>query len=96
MTENDVKADIKKYLDMNGYFHYPNVQNFTRNNRGMNGVSDRTAIKGGLVIWIEIKKPGGKIRPSQKVFMERILDAGGYCCCVDSVEQLHNYIRGIR
>ena len=50
----------------------------------------------GRFIAIEIKKPGGRIRPEQVLFVELINSMGGYAEIVDSVIGAENAIKKAR
>jgi len=69
ITEDDIKEQVKDYLDLRRYFHFHNIA-------GINsypGLVDRIAVKNGKVYFIECKKPiGGKQSDDQIKFQENI------------------------
>lgn len=90
IKESDVRAGIKKYLALTGWLCYSNLQGL-----GCKvGLSDLTILKKGVVVWVELKRPGGKQSPAQLKFETEIRRAGGNYVCVHSVEELQNYIKG--
>jgi hypothetical protein len=56
----------------------------------MSGVSDIIVIRNGIFIAIEVKRKGGKQRPSQKKFQREIERAGGKYFVVESVTDVIN------
>lgn len=92
--ESKVKKDIKQYLDLNHWFHFPVIQNFKKA-QGMRGISDRIACKRGIVLFIEIKSKGGDLSPSQRFFKHNIIVSHCHYIDVDCVEDLIKYIEAI-
>jgi hypothetical protein len=90
ISENDIKTDCKEWLDFNGWFHFPIIQNF-KIAKGMSGLPDRIAIKNGIVLFIEIKKPGGKWSAKQQEFAESVRQHGGHYIVVESWLELSEY-----
>ena len=87
-SENDVKDDIKDYLNKIGAYHFHVMQG----KWSKKGVSDRIAVFRGKTFFIEIKRPGGKQSQDQIDFQEDVESGGGLYVCADSVEVLHSYI----
>lgn len=56
----------------------------------MNGVADILGIlrKDGRLFACEVKKPGGKLRPEQAVFLKEVNECGGIGIMVKSVDEL--------
>jgi len=50
--------------------------------------------KFGVFGAIEVKRPGGKLRADQAVFLETVRQADGVGICVESVKQLEDELRG--
>lgn len=71
--ENLVKKEIKDYLDIKGWFHFPILQGLG----AWKGIVDRIAIKDGVVLFVEIKAPGGLLSQNQKEFRKKIESNGG-------------------
>ena len=85
ITEKDIKNQVKDYLSLKGYFHFPIVQGFG----AYKGISDRIAIKDGRVLFIECKRPvGGIHRKPQKEFKADIERAGGEYILAECLEDL--------
>ena len=87
--ENIVKAQIKDWLTIHKWFHFPILQGMG----AYKGIADRYAIKNGVAIWIEIKAPKGKLSENQEVFRDNILAQDGHYIMVNSIEQLETYIK---
>jgi len=51
------------------------------------GIPDTLICLWGLFIGIEVKQPGAKLRPAQRVVLHEIFDAGGVAAVVETVEQ---------
>lgn len=47
----------------------------------------------GRSLWIEVKGPGGDLRPLQKVTIDKINNAGGVSRCVRSVDEVKALIK---
>ncbi len=89
--ENAVKKAVIKYLDKFGWFHFPIIQNFKKA-QGMRGVPDRIAMKNGVVLFIEIKKPGGVLSEYQELFKASCEHHGCIYVVVEDVGDLYYYI----
>ncbi len=71
ILERDIRREITDYLRLTGWFVWSNYQTMG----SFKGLSDLTAIKDGIVLFIEVKKPGGIQSPEQvKWDMEVIMD----------------------
>jgi hypothetical protein len=85
ISENDIKNQVKDYLDLRRYFHFPLLQGLG----SYSGVPDRIAIKNGKVYFIESKKPiGGKQTDDQTKFQQNIENEKGNYILVKSLEDL--------
>lgn len=84
IKENDIKRQVKEYLDVKGWFNFPLIAGLG----SYPGLPDRIAIKGGRVLFLEIKRPGGKQSKYQKQFQANIEKAGGEYILVDSIESI--------
>jgi len=91
ISENDVKATIKGYLDLTGWDHWHNMAGLA----SYPGIPDRTAIRDGIVLFIELKAPGKKQSENQIKFEEKIKRQSGHYIVVHSVEELAEYIENI-
>jgi hypothetical protein len=77
MTETDIQNKIRIALSAYGVVIRQNTGNFlTPDGRrvkcGATGLSDLLFIGDGYIAFIEVKKPGGNIRPEQKNFIRRM------------------------
>lgn len=96
MTETDIQNSIRIALSAYGVVIRQNTGNFlTPDGRhvkcGMPGLSDLLFIGDGYVAFIEVKKPGGHIRPEQKNFIRRMHELhhrAGIAYCVDDALQI--------
>ena len=63
---------------------------------GLRGVSDILGVlPGGRILAVEVKRPGGKLSDYQDVFLDHVASLGGVACCVSSVEELEEDLKGI-
>jgi hypothetical protein len=77
MVETDIQNSIRLALSQFGVVIRQNTGNFlTPDGRrvkcGVTGLSDLLFVGDGYVAFIEVKKPGGRIRPEQKNFIRRM------------------------
>ena len=64
---------------------------------GRAGVPDRlVAVPGGKCIFVELKRPGGKLRPLQRYWKKAIESIGGTYYVVDSYKAIANLCQEIR
>lgn len=92
VLENDIRAAIKEFLELHGWFVWINWQGpFS-----FKGVTDLTAIRGGEVWWIEVKRPGEQLRPDQARFKELIEEYGGNWLLAESVDDVEHLCRSRR
>lgn len=98
--ENILKAQVKEYLDLKGWFHFPVSQGMGSHP----GIADRIAIKNGRVVFIECKAPGhsdqrylpgmskqqhrGVQSTHQEIFEQNVKRAGGEYILAYSVDDL--------
>ena len=85
--ENLVKREIKDWLDINRFFHFPIVQGLGCHP----GVPDRIAMKNGVVLFIETKGPKGKLSEYQEVFHSYILEAECHYIVARGYEDIEKY-----
>jgi len=85
ISEDDIKNQVKDYLDLKGYFHFPLLAGMGSSK----GIPDRIAIKNGRVYFIECKKPiGGKQSNDQIKFQQNIEKEKGKYILVKSLEDI--------
>jgi len=84
VTENDVKKQVKQYLSLKGYFHFHILQGLG----AYKGIPDIIAIKNNRVLFLEIKRPGGRQSDYQKQFQADIEGHGGEYYVIKSLDEL--------
>ena len=90
MLEKEIVAAIKKYLASLGsdvFFWKEHGGPY-----GTSGVPDIICCYKGRFLGLEVKLPGGRLTELQKRAIQKINDAGGIACRVESVEQVQNVI----
>jgi len=91
ISEDDIKNQVKDYLDLRRYFHFP----LTAGMGSYSGLPDRIAIKNGKVYFIECKKPvGWKQSYDQIKFQENIENEKGNYILVKCLEDLIKGLEG--
>jgi len=89
ITESDVKDQVKDYLTIMGWYHFPILQGLG----AFKGISDRIAIKNGRTIYLEVKKPGRKQSLEQIEFEWNITHQKGEYYLIRCIEDLIEAIR---
>jgi len=84
ISENDVKRQVKDYLSIKRYYHFPILQGLG----AKRGIPDIIAIKNNRVLFLECKRPGGKQSDYQKQFQADIEGHGGEYYTVKSLDDL--------
>lgn len=101
MTERTLQNAIINLLRLNGWFAYsqktvgtydPIKKIFRKNKSATIGVADILAIKHGRVLFLEVKRPGGKQRNSQIEFEYQIKTHGGNYFVVTSYKEVEKII----
>ena len=70
------------------------MRSFTYNGHAVNGVSDIYAVKDGISIWIECKKPvGGRVSDAQRRFLDAMNRNGAVGIVVNSIESLEEQLK---
>lgn len=82
--ETALKNQIKQYLSIKGWFHFPVLQGLG----AYKGIPDRIAVKNGRALFIEVKAPKGTQSKHQEEFQIRIEEAGFEYILVKSLEDL--------
>jgi len=91
ITEADVRKEIRDYLSAMGWFIFHIHQ---QGYRAYKGISDYIAVKHGVTIYVEVKKPGGTQSPEQIQFEDNIVSHGGLYFCVDNLDKLIRQMDG--
>jgi hypothetical protein len=86
--ETAVKHEIKRWLNLFGWRCWYNLQGLG----AYKGIPDMTAIKKGVVIWIECKSERGVQSPAQKGFQDMIEQQGGYYILARSSQDVEDYL----
>lgn len=89
VLEKHVRLKLRTMLKLKGWFVFYNLQTMG----AYKGLSDLVAVKRGIVIWIEVKKPGGRQATHQIKFQRDIEAAGGYYFCADSWSAVDAYLK---
>ena len=84
ISENLIKRQVKDYLDLRGYFHFYLLAGIG----AFLGAPDIIAIKNNRVLFLEIKRPGGKQSEHQRKFQLNIEGQGGEYYIVEKLEDL--------
>ena len=90
--ETVIQNQIRDILRMDGWF-------VIRHQQGMGchkGLSDLTAIKDGVTIYIEVKTKTGKQSDSQREFQKDIENHGGTYILARRIEDVEPYLTSIR
>ncbi len=83
-TENDIKAQVKDLLAIKGIFNYPLLQGMA----SYPGLPDRVMHYQGKVVYLEIKRPGGKLSKYQEKFRDQCRADGIPYWVVVDIEEL--------
>ena len=73
MTEQQIQTKIKKKLEDNGWL----VVKLIKTNK--NGIPDLMCLKDGVTMFIEVKRPNGKLSELQKIRIKQLQDLGFNC-----------------
>jgi len=92
MREKNIENQIKRYLDRLGCW-YMKVHGSAFQKAG---VPDLIACIGGRFVGIEVKRPGGRVSPLQKLNIEEIQRSGGVAFVAYSVEDVRREIEKLR
>lgn len=82
--ESEILATCRELLRLRGYFVIRHQQGLGAHR----GLSDLTAIKGGVTLWIEVKTPRGQLSEHQRKFRDQLLAAGGIYLVIDDPNEL--------
>lgn len=77
--ESKVEKDIREYALATGWW----CAKFT--SPGKRGVPDRVFIRSGIVLWMEVKRPGEEPTQQQTLRMNEMKKYGAIVCWVDSL-----------
>ncbi len=94
ISEKEVQNAILQYLQVKRVFHFRNNTGATKTATGgfikfgTPGSPDIIVVKEGIFIGIEVKRPGGKLSPNQKLFCDALIAAGGRYVVAQSLEDV--------
>lgn len=89
--ETDIQNQIRDYLRMKGWFVIRHQQSMG----SLKGLSDLSALKEGMTIYIEVKTSKGKQSEYQKQFQQEIESHGGVYILargIDDVSDIEKYL----
>ena len=70
------------------------MRSFTCNGHAVSGVSDIYAVKDGISIWIECKRPvGGRLSAGQRNFLDAMNRNGAVGIVVNGIESLESQLK---
>lgn len=72
-----------------------NGKTFKFSSPGNNGVPDRIILHQGNTYFVELKKPGEKLRPLQKAVKKRFNKLGFNVYVLDSIDSVNGFIANI-
>ncbi len=84
ITESDIQATIKEYLQLHGWF----VVKIHQSLGSYKGIADLYALRNGQHVWIEVKKPNGRLSEYQGKFRDDVITHGGkyiIATCIEDV-----------
>ncbi|NMA84942.1 MAG: VRR-NUC domain-containing protein [Epulopiscium sp.] len=89
MLENKIERYLKDEIEkING-------KTFKFSSPGNNGVPDRIILHQGNTYFVELKKPGEKLRPLQKAVKKRFNKLGFNVYVLDSIDSVNGFIANI-
>lgn len=89
MTEKTIETHLRNQIEkING-------KAFKFSSPGNNGVPDRIILCQGNTYFVELKKPGEKLRPLQRVMKKRFKKLGFNVYVLDSIDSVNKFIANI-
>ena len=102
ILEKHVRAAIRSYLNLRGVFFWANLtaglydpKMGGRRKHPNPGIPDLIALHHGVMVGIEVKRPGGKAKPHQQAFLDMIIERGGRAVVADDVSKVIDIIEQI-
>ncbi len=86
--EGQIQKEVKQYLQWTGWFVFKNHQTLG----SYKGIADLTAMKKGRTLWIEIKRPKGKLSVHQEKFKADIEKCGGEYLVIRSLDEIREWV----
>jgi hypothetical protein len=84
-SETEITNAIRGLLKSLGVWHYKHWQGPMSQPKG---ISDLVGIWQGRYLAIEVKRPGGRLRPDQQRFIDRVRIEGGIAFVARSVDDV--------
>ena len=88
ILEKHVQAKIIRYLKK----RFPKAIVWKLTEETNCGIPDIIFLWSGMTIFFEVKRPGGTLRPLQKVVLKKIRDQNIHATVVHSVEEVQDYL----
>lgn len=89
MLEKQIEQKLKEQIESLGGKAFKFIS------PGNSGVPDRIVLLNGQCYFVELKKPGGKPRPLQKVIHEQFEKLGFHVYVISSLEEVEDFIKRI-
>ena len=89
MLERDVERYFRKAVEARGGVAFKFVSPSHR------GVSDRIVCLQGQTWFVELKRPGGRLSPLQRVFAAEMERLGQRYACLSSREEIDEWLNGL-
>jgi len=83
-TEKSIQTAIRRWLKNNGWF----VRKWHQGSYAGAGMPDLLAIKNGVVLFLEIKRPGGKLTKLQERTIRELSEHGANVFVVYSLKEV--------
>lgn len=106
IKESQILKDVESWLSLHHFWHMRCnnsagkaqsgmfMRSFTCNGHPVKGVSDIYAIKDGVTLWIECKRPvGGVLSVDQRNFLDAMNRHGAVGIVVNSIESLEAQLK---
>ena len=77
MTEAQISREIQRFMKALGFAVYSTEQGYRHERGGTRtsaGIPDLIVLGHGFCLFVEVKRPGGKLRPSQAAFRDEVND----------------------
>ena len=86
-----IESQVERYLHSKVTAYYGMCLKFV--SPGTAGIPDRIVIHRGRILFVELKRPGEKPRPLQKVRARQMRAAGAMVYCISSTYQVDKLMR---
>lgn len=85
-----IESQVERYLHSKVTANYGMCLKFV--SPGTAGVPDRIVIHKGRTMFVELKRPGEKPRPLQKVRARQMSAAGAMVYCISTTDQVDQFV----